>query len=411
MPQYINDVSESNISRVSTINNTSQIEVFYKVEKKLRTLSGLEIAEFLNQTTDSKNNGRNRAITKNVEEGIICNVTGIYKDKNGEYQYIEPTLNLMLRELVVKLVVNQMTLVQQKYQSLFQNQQAISLNLNYIVSNSISNIPKLKERYEKILGLDPRIGSCQSLSYFVTLTGLSSKKDFSMLLKSADMITEQDIIDCLSGKKEKTYQLFTILVLSQCLPALNVHNIEKRENHELFNDILFCKLKCFPHLTITKQIISLEEQKELECILYKAKSGCYIELICSYCSDYTSSEKANYETHSMLIYTKNGKCFFFDSNYGVTGLHPETGLPNLTPKEVCDIVVSAVDFYSSEQLGRSQNASSLGEQAILIRLRNASLAMEKAESFYNTTENPNSQIVEISIDEKTSGLLFTPVLP
>ncbi|WCR54188.1 MAG: hypothetical protein PG981_001210 [Wolbachia endosymbiont of Ctenocephalides orientis wCori] len=150
------------------------------------------------------------------------------------------------------------------------------------------------------MGFDPIDGVCQSLDYFVILVGLSSKKDFSMLLKSAGMITEQDIIDCLSGKKEKTYQLFTILLLSQCLPvldvqsivkrenckffitsfffALNVQNIEKRENHKLFNDTLFYKEKSFPHLTITKQIISLEEQKELERILYKAKSGCYIDL-------------------------------------------------------------------------------------------------------------------------------------
>ncbi|WCR54187.1 MAG: hypothetical protein PG981_001209 [Wolbachia endosymbiont of Ctenocephalides orientis wCori] len=64
MTQYINDVSESNISRVYTTNNTSKIKVFYKAEKKLRTLSGSEIVKFLNQTIDSKNNGRNRTITK-----------------------------------------------------------------------------------------------------------------------------------------------------------------------------------------------------------------------------------------------------------------------------------------------------------------------------------------------------------
>ncbi|WCR54189.1 MAG: hypothetical protein PG981_001211 [Wolbachia endosymbiont of Ctenocephalides orientis wCori] len=50
----------------------------------------------------------------------------------------------------------------------------------------------------------------------------------------------------------------------------------------------------------------------------------------------------------------------------VTGLHPETGLPNLTPKEVCYIVVPAVDFYSSKQIRQSQNASSLCEQKIAI---------------------------------------------
>lgn len=100
--EYVSNIAESNILKVYTFKNESQIQVFFKIENEEidRIFSGQEIVTFLNYTTkknlnlkknmiDRKNNF---TISKNVKQGIIKDVEGIRR-KNGRYSYKVPVLS------------------------------------------------------------------------------------------------------------------------------------------------------------------------------------------------------------------------------------------------------------------------------------------------------------------------------
>ncbi|WP_157055007.1 hypothetical protein [Wolbachia endosymbiont of Trichogramma pretiosum] len=96
--------------------------------------------------------------------------------------------------------------------------------------------------YKKILGFNPRNGSCN----LIVSMKLESREDFlSFFNRLNNKITEQDIIDYLNGKEEKEWQLHLILVLSECLPILGFYDSKKSKNFVFSDNILLNKQKFF----------------------------------------------------------------------------------------------------------------------------------------------------------------------
>lgn len=78
---------------------------------------------------------------------------------------------------------------------------------------------------------------------------------------------------------------------------------------------------------------------------------------------------------------------------------------NLTSEEMCEILELAVNHYLYckyiEDFLVFPN-----EGLIIDSLQDATLMLKKAEKFYETTKNPRSKIVDISVDKQTNQLLF-----
>ncbi|QOD38614.1 hypothetical protein [Candidatus Wolbachia massiliensis] len=85
--EHTNSIAESNILRIWTFKNESQIQVFFKIENGeiYRFFSGHEIARFLNYTTEQNLNLKqniidrenNFTISNNIKKGIVKDIKGI----------------------------------------------------------------------------------------------------------------------------------------------------------------------------------------------------------------------------------------------------------------------------------------------------------------------------------------------
>lgn len=75
----------------------------------------------------------------------------------------------------------------------------------------------MKNRFEGILGFDPQIGLCHSLSYFVVLLGLKNKEDFDKFFKLDYTVSEQDFVAYINRKERQTAQLFIMDVFDTVL--------------------------------------------------------------------------------------------------------------------------------------------------------------------------------------------------
>ncbi|UXX40295.1 MULTISPECIES: hypothetical protein [unclassified Wolbachia] len=174
MPKYVNRIAQSIVLKVYTDKEHPRVKVFCKTEDRedgqVETrLSKQEIAEFLNQFA---NKGKHQiSISKNVEQGIIKDIEGIRRE-NGRYVYKAPDLS-----------------AEEQYDKLFESEKAIQFNLNTFMSDSISKIVELKDRFEEILGFSLERGLCHSLNYFVTFLKLENRQDFVGFLESDNIIS------------------------------------------------------------------------------------------------------------------------------------------------------------------------------------------------------------------------------
>ncbi|CQD09120.1 Uncharacterised protein [Wolbachia endosymbiont wPip_Mol of Culex molestus] len=387
MPKYVNRIAQSIVLKVYTDKEHPRVKVFYKTEDRedgqVETrLSKQEIAEFLNQFA---NKGKHQiSISKNVEQGIIKDIEGIRRE-NGRYVYKAPDLS-----------------AEEQYNKLFESEKAIQFNLNTFMSDSISKIVQLKDRFEEILGFSLERGLCHSLNYFVTFLKLENRQDFVGFLESDNIISEQDFMNYIDGKKEQTKKLLMMQFLSQFLPILDIQSIEKREGDPFYYDEIIYKQLC-NDLSSTKVWV-YTNQEQIKRFLNDVKIGCYLEFsyFCYTCNEEDVIED---EGHSMLVYkAENDKYIFFDPNKGAVGFCPDTGAANFTLEEVCRVMELAVNHYSYDMY--VENFADYCE--VHIGLRNATLISKKAEKLYETTERTNSKIIDISVDKGMNKLLLTP---
>ncbi|MFP3014994.1 MAG: hypothetical protein ACEY3B_01545 [Wolbachia sp.] len=386
--KYINSITESNILKVYTSEDNSQIKVFFKIanEEIDRIFSGQEVVKFLNQTTNIRDHENKSAISKNVKQGIIRDVEGIHRE-NGRYVYKAPILS-----------------PSKQYKKLFKSEKAIQFNLNDFMSDSISKLVHLKDRFEEILGFDPEEGLCHPLNYFITLLELKNMGDFAGFLRSADVVPEQDFIDYIDGRKEQTTELLMTQILLQFLPILHIQSIERREGDQFYDKTIY-EQEC-NDLSSTEIWVHINQEK-VKCALDNVEIECYLEFnfSCYACNEGGSDDDENI-AHSMLVYkAENGKYIFFDPNRGAVGFCPNTGVANFTSEEICRAVELAINFYSYNMY--IENSPDYCE--IYVTLRNATLMLKKAEELYETTERTNSKIIDISVDNNTGKLLLTPI--
>lgn len=393
MTKYVNDVPRSNILEIYTSKN--EITVCFKTTSGMgyKVFSVHQVVYFLNKANNIMNNKGDILISENVKQGIIRDIEGIYKEE-GQYVYRVPSL-----------------LPEEQYKKLFKNERAIQFDLNGFISDTISKNSQLKERFQEILELDPSKGVCHALNYFIVLAGLKGKKDFSMLFQSNNTTNKQSLIGYLSskGKKEQTYQLFMLLVLSQCLPALNNQNVKRREGYSISDECLVYK-HYFQFDPIVAKQTYIDSEKFKDAV-EGVKAGHYIELAFRGITEY---ENDNYDSdcsHSMLIYkAENNMCIFIDPSEGVTGLASEKETASLTLEELHMIVeASIVNYANSIYIKKGQSFPCSCD--VFIKLEDATLVLDKSEKFYDTERNPSSKIMEISVNKETNELFFTPVIP
>lgn len=407
--KYTNTIAESNILEIWTFKNESKIQVLFKIKnrKTYRFFSGHEIARFLNYTTEQNLNLKqntvdrknNFTISANIKQGIVKDIKSICKE-DGRYSYKTSVLS-----------------PDEQYKELFKGKQAIEFYPNYYMKSNISKIAKLKNRFKKILGFDPQEGLCHSLSYFIVLLELKNKEDFDKFFKSNYDVSEQDFVAYIDGRKRQTATLFTMNILTQCLPVFDIQSIKNREGESFYDEVIYARV-CQDSSLMRKQIKSALEGVEV---------GRYLEFIfeCGACckkndidnSDYTSDSNLynctiddNYGSaaHSTLVYKEeNGKYIFFDSNKGAVGFHHDTGAANLTSEEMCEILELALNCYLYCQYIKDFPIFP-NNCFIYAGLQDATLMLKKAEKFYETTKTPRSKIVDISVDKQTNQLLFMP---
>uniref|UniRef100_UPI0033429982 hypothetical protein n=1 Tax=Wolbachia endosymbiont (group B) of Pilophorus perplexus TaxID=3066160 RepID=UPI0033429982 len=386
MPKYVNRIAQSIVLKVYTDKEHPRVKVFCKTEDRedgqVETrLSKQEIAEFLNQFA---NKGKHQiSISKNVEQGIIKDIEGIRRE-NGRYVYKAPDLS-----------------AEEQYDKLFESEKAIQFNLNTFMSDSISKIVELKDRFEEILGFSLERGLCHSLNYFVTFLKLENRQDFVGFLESDNIISEQDFMNYIDGRKEQTIKLLMMKFLSQFLPILDVQSIKKREGDTFYSDETIYEQLC-DDLSSTKVWIDTE-QEQIKHVLNNVEIGCYLEFN-SFCFTHNRADVKG-AGHSMLVYkAENDKYIFFDSNKGAVGFCPDTGAANFTLEEVCRVMELAVNRYSYDMY--IENFADYCQ--VYIMLRNATLMLKKAEKLYETMERINSKIIDISVDKGMNKLLLTP---
>ncbi len=383
MPKYVNRIAESIVLKVYTDKKNAKIRVFSKTKdgEVEKTLSKQEIAEFLNKFA---NRGKHKtAISKNVEQGIIKDIEGIHRE-NDRYVYKAPDLS-----------------AEEQYNKLFESEQAIQFDLNAFMSENISKIAQLKNRFEEILDFDPEEGLCHSLNYFITFIRLESRKDFVQFLESGNIISEQDFMDYIDGRKEQTIELLMMQFLSQFLPIIDVQSIKRREGALFYFDEKMHEQWC-DGLSSTKVWIDTD-QEQIKRVLNDVEIGCYLE----FNSFYLANNGADFKDagHSMLLYkAESDKYIFFDPSKGAVGFCPNTGAANFTLEEVSRAIELAVNHYSYNMY--VENSPDYCE--ICITLRNATLMLKKAKKLYETMERTNSRIIDISVDKGMNKLLLTP---
>lgn len=386
MPKYINRIAQSIVLKVYTDKKNAKIRVFSKTKdgEVEKTLSKQQIVEFLNLFTNIRNQGNKElAISKNVERGIVEDIEGIRRE-NGRYVYKAPDLS-----------------AKEKYNKLFESEKAIQFNLNTFMSDSISKIVQLKDRFEEILGFSLERGLCHSLNYFITFLKLENRQDFVEFCESDNIISEQDFMNYIDGRKEQTIKLLMMQFLSQFLPILDVQSIKKREGDPFYSDETIYEQLC-DDLSSTKVWIDTN-QEQIKRVLNDVEIGCYLEFS-SFCFTYNRADVKG-AGHSMLVYkAENDKYIFFDSNKGAVGFCSSTGIANFTLEEVCKVMELAVNRYSYDMY--IENFADHCQ--VYIILRNATLMLKKAEKLYEITERTNSKIIDISVDKGMNQLLFTP---
>ncbi|QCB62173.1 hypothetical protein EJB00_00470 [Wolbachia endosymbiont of Drosophila mauritiana] len=386
MPKYVNRIAESIVLKVYTDKKNAKIRVFSKTKdgEVEKTLSKQQIVEFLNLLTNVRNQGNKElAISKNVERGIVEDIEGICRE-NGRYVYKAPDLS-----------------AEEQYNKLFESEQAIQFNLNTFMLDSISKIVQLKDRFEEILGFSLERGLCHSLNYFITFLKLENKQDFVRFLESDNIISEQDFMNYIDGRKEQTIKLLMMKFLSQFLPILDVQSIKKREGDTFYSDETIYEQLC-DDLSSTKLWIDTE-QEQIKRVLNDVEIGCYLEFS-SFCFTYNRADSKG-AGHFMLVYkAENNKYIFFDSNKGAVGFCPDTGAANFTLEDVCRVMELAVNRYSYDMY--IENFADYCQAYIM--LRNATLILKKAEKLYETMERTNSRIIDISVDKGMNQLLLTP---
>ncbi|WP_395463050.1 hypothetical protein [Wolbachia endosymbiont of Cantharis cryptica] len=219
-------------------------------------------------------------------------------------------------------------------------------------------------------------------------------------------------------------------MLLQCLPIFDVQGIERREGYPFYTNEVIYEQPC-EDLSSMRSKVNID-QKQIKHALNDIKIGHYLEFSFS-CytynkknntdnTHYSSGEESDssdsidsndYDegtAHSTLVYkAENSKYIFFDPNKGAVGFCPNTGIANLTPKEICRILELAINFYSYDKYIENSPIFPDGCE-IFITLRNATLMLEKAGKFYETAKNINSKVMDISVDRNTGNLSFTPVL-
>ncbi|WP_353281540.1 hypothetical protein [Wolbachia endosymbiont (group B) of Horisme vitalbata] len=388
MPKYLNRIAESIVLKVYTDKKNAKIRVFSKTKdgEVEKTLSKQQIVEFLNLFTNIRNQGNKEiAISKNIERGIVEDIEGIRRE-NGRYVYKAPDLS-----------------AEEQYNKLFESEQAIQFHLNDFMSDSISGIGQLKSRFEEILDFDPEEGLCHPLNYFITFIRLENRKDFVQFLESGNIISEQDFMDYIDGRKEQTIELLMMQFLLQFLPVLDVQSIERREGDPFYDETIY-EQAC-NDLSST-EVWVYTNQEQIKRALNDVKIGCYLEFSfsCYACNGADDEDDENI-AHSMLVYkAENDKYIFFDPSKGAIGFCPDTGVANFTLEEVCRAIELAVNHYSYNMY--VENSPDYCE--IFITLRNATLMLKKAEKLYEITERTNSKIIDISVDKGMNQLLFTP---
>ncbi|WP_265030752.1 hypothetical protein [Wolbachia endosymbiont (group B) of Athalia cordata] len=384
MPKYVNRIAQSIVLKVYTDKKHPRIRLFFKTKngKIEQAFSKEEIADFLNKFDTIRKH--KMAISKNIERGIIKNIKSIRKE-NGRYVYKAPSLS-----------------AERQYNKLFESEKAIQFDLNNCMSDSISKIVQLKDRFEEVLSFDPKEGLCHSLNYLITFMKLENRQDFVQFLESGNIISEQDFMDYIDGRKEQTIKLLMMQFLSQFLPIIDVQGIKRREGDPFYYDEIIYKQLC-NDLSSTKVWV-YTNQEQIKRFLNDVKIGCYLEFsyFCYACNEEDVIED---EGHSMLVYkAENDKYIFFDPNKGAVGFCPDTGAANFTLEEVCRVMELAVNHYSYDMY--VENFADYCE--VHIGLRNATLISKKAEKLYETTERTNSKIIDISIDKGMNKLLLTP---
>ena len=308
MKQYDNFIEKSNISEVYTYPESFVPFIEVIIDGESNVFIGKEVVTFLNKAIDYG------VITEEIENAIVNETDGIF-DRGWGYEYNPPSRLL-------------------EYENSFRDDhRAIQNHLNYYISKNISQISKLKERFQEILGFDPAEGLCHSLIYFIVLIGIKSKEDFAQLFESDNIIDEQDIIRYIDKKEKQTYQLLVILVLSQYLPALDVQSFKKRENIPFSENIVLYKQNYDFDL---EEQINIDKEK-LNRTLNKIKIGYYVHFALDY--DITNIDQPDGSFgHSMLIYKEeDDKYIFVDPNNGA--------IVNLTLNEVCETIIKANHYY------------------------------------------------------------------
>lgn len=388
MPKYVNYIAESIVLKVYTDKKNAKIRVFSKTKdgEIEKTLSKQQIVESLNLFTNIRNQGNKElAISKNIERGIVEDIEGIRRE-NGRYVYKAPDLS-----------------AEEQYNKLFESEQAIQFHLNDFMSDSISGIEQLKSRFEEILDFDPEEGLCHPLNYFITFIRLENRQDFVQFLESGNIISEQDFMDYINGRKEQTIELLMMQFLLQFLPIFDVQSIERREGDPFYDETIY-EQAC-NDLSST-EVWVYTNQEQIKRALNGVERGCYLEFSfsCYACNGADDEDDENI-AHSMLVYkAENDKYIFFDPSKGVVGFCPNTGVANFTLEEVSRTIELAVNHYSYNMY--VENSPDYCE--IFITLRNATLMLKKAEKLYETMERINSKIIDISVDKGMNKLLLTP---
>ncbi|MGL9759453.1 MAG: hypothetical protein ACR5LA_12235 [Wolbachia sp.] len=326
MPKYVNRIAQSIVLKVYTDKKYPRIRLFFKTKngKIEHKFSKEEIAEFLNKFDTIRKH--KMAISKNIERGIIKDIKGIRRE-NSRYVYKAPDLS-----------------AEEQYNKLFESEQGIQFNLNAFMLNNISEIAQLKDRFKEILSFDPKEGLCHSLNYLITFMKLENRRDFVGFCKFGNIISEQDFMNYINGKKEQMIKLLMMQFLSQFLPIIDVQGIKRREGDPFYYDEIIYKQLC-NDLSSTKVWV-YTNQEQIKRVLNDVEIGCYLEFsyFCYTCNEEDVIEN---EAHSMLVYkAENDKYIFFDPNKGAVGFCPDTGAANFTLGEVCRVMELAVNYYS-----------------------------------------------------------------
>ncbi|WP_255563447.1 hypothetical protein [Wolbachia endosymbiont of Bemisia tabaci] len=292
---------------------------------------------------------------------------------------------------------------EEQYNKLFESEQAVQFHLNDFMSDSISGIEQLKSRFEEILDFDPEEGLCHPLNYFITFIRLENRQDFVQFLESGNIISEQDFMDYIDGRKEQTIELLMMQFLLQFLPILDVQSIERREGDSFYDETIY-EQAC--NDLSSAEVWVYTNQEQIKRALNGVEIGCYLEFSfsCYACNGADDEDDENI-AHSMLVYkAENDKYIFFDPSKGAVGFCPNTGVANFTLEEVSRTIELAVNHYSYNMY--VENSPDYCE--IFITLRNATLMLKKAEKLYETMERINSKIIDISVDKGMNKLLLTP---